>query len=88
MVAPRYRSRTKKRIKVKLPGNRITIHYRIRAPAHPQCAGCGVVLSGVPRVKPRRLHSMSKTEKRPNRPYGGVFCSKCARKAILAKIKK
>lgn len=86
MVAPRYRSRTKRRIKVKLPGNRVTIQYRSRKPNKPQCAECGTQLSGVPRVQASKLHSMSKTQKRPNRPYGGMFCSKCARKEILKKL--
>ena len=44
------------------------------------CAICGSELQGVPHGKTRaELGKMSKTEKRPSVPFGGVLCTKCRR---------
>ncbi len=87
MVAPRYRSRTLRRVFVRTPGGRVVLHHKKRKPSKPQCAECGTVLSGVPNIRARQLHSLSKTAKRPERPYGGVLCSKCTRSTIIAKAR-
>ena len=39
-------------------------------------------LSGVPRERPAKMANMPKTLKRPERPYGGVLCSKCTRELL------
>jgi large subunit ribosomal protein L34e len=49
---------------------------------------CQAILSGVPRERPFKLAQLAKTERRPERPYGGVLCSKCMRKTIVAKVRK
>lgn len=87
MVEGRIKSRTFRRIKVKVPGNRSTVQYRKRKPAAAKCAGCGAALSGVPRERPYKMKNMPKTKKRPERPYGGVLCSRCMRKKIKEDIK-
>jgi len=87
MVEGRIKSRTLRRIKVKVPGNRSVIHYRKRKPSAAKCAGCGAVLSGVPRERPYKMKNMAKTQKRPERPYGGILCSRCMRKKIKENIK-
>ncbi|MBS3170693.1 50S ribosomal protein L34e, partial [Candidatus Woesearchaeota archaeon] len=48
---------------------------------------CRKELHGVPRAFPVERRNMPKTKKRPERPYGGVLCSKCMRETILEKIK-
>lgn len=82
MPAPRYRSRTFRRVKVRTPGGRNVIHYKSRKPAKAQCASCGKPLAGVARLRPYKLRNTAKTKKRPQRPYGGQLCSKCMRTRI------
>lgn len=80
MVAPRYRSRSKRRVFIKTPGNVVKIHYRARKPSKAICGKCGDYLNGVPRAMPNKMKNLPKTCKRPERPYGGVLCTKCMRK--------
>ena len=87
MVAPRYRSRTLRRVFVKTPGGRTVLHHVKRKPAKAKCAKCSAVLSGIPNVRAKRLHSMPKTAKRPQRPYGGMFCTQCSREAMISKAR-
>jgi len=81
------RSRSKRRIKVKTPGGNNVIHYRARKPAKAKCAECGKILPGVPRERPIHMRKMAKTEKRPERPFGGKLCSSCSRKTIKQRVK-
>ena len=87
MVAPKFRSRSLRRVYVKTPGGKTIIHYRRRKPGKPQCAECGDVLKGVARGITAEIKKLSKTEKRPERPYGGNLCSKCSRKLIIEKAR-
>jgi ribosomal protein L34E len=36
----------------------------------------------------RALHSLPKTAKRPERPYGGERCSSCMRRLIIEQTRK
>jgi len=81
------KSRTLRRVFVKTPGNKTKLHYRKRKPAKAKCSGCGAVLSGVPSERPHKMQNMPKTQKRPERPYGGTLCTKCTRKLMVEKAK-
>ena len=83
MVEGKRRSRTLRRVYVRIPGGRNVLHYKERKPERQHCANCGAVLHGAKAVSPRAMHSMPKTQKRPERPYGGVMCSACARREII-----
>jgi large subunit ribosomal protein L34e len=81
MPRPSERNHTKRKIFVKATkGTRI--HYVLRKPGKAQCASCSIYLSGVPHLRPFGVRRMSKSEKRPERPFGGVLCSKCSTKLI------
>ncbi|MBD3310291.1 50S ribosomal protein L34e [Candidatus Woesearchaeota archaeon] len=82
------KSRTLRRVFRKTPGSRNVLHYKKRKPSKAHCSSCGAELKGVSRERPYRTNNMSKTEKRPERPYGGVLCSRCTRKTIKENIKK
>ncbi|MBI4453269.1 50S ribosomal protein L34e [Candidatus Woesearchaeota archaeon] len=84
MPAPRYRSRSLRRVFVRTPSGKSVLHYRKRKPSKAQCGNCGALLKGVPRERPFKMQNMPKTHKRPERPYGGVLCSKCTRIKIKA----
>lgn len=88
MVAGKDRSRTKRKVFVRTPGGDLNIHRRRRKPSKPVCGVCGAELHGVARGIPAQVNKLSKTQKRPERPYGGVLCSKCMRKKIAAGVKK
>ena len=82
------RSRTLRRVKRKLPGSRITTHYKARKHSVHKCGNCGNRLAGTVRESPIRQQNMPKTRKRPQRPYGGVLCSRCAREKIRTEARK
>lgn len=87
MVAPRFRSRSFRRIFVKTPGGNTVLRHERRKPGKAVCSECGLILAGVPREIPAKIKKLSKTERRPQRPYGGVLCSKCMRLLFIKKAK-
>ncbi len=87
MPRPGLRSRSVKRVKVRTPGGKTVTHYRSKKTGKPQCADCGKVLPGVPRESRAKMRNMPKTAKRPERPFGGVLCSPCSRKKIIAEVR-
>lgn len=79
MVRRMFRTRSVKKKKVRTPGNRLVVHFEDEKTGMAKCAVCGKPLHGVPRVKRSGMRKLSKTERRPERPYGGHLCSKCMR---------
>ncbi len=82
-----YKSRTLRRVYRKTPSSRVVIHYKKRKPKKARCAGCGALLKGVIRERPYKMQNIPKTRKRPERPYGGCYCSKCMRKIFIEKAR-
>lgn len=76
-MRPALRSRSLRRVRRKTPGGRTVTRFERRKPAPARCARCGRPLAGVPRNLPYVARGMSKTSKRPERPYGGVLCPTC-----------
>ncbi len=74
-----FKSRTFRRIKKKTPGGETKLVYAKRKPSVAHCGRCGAQLQGIPRGTPKDIAKLSKTEKRPERPFGGVLCAKCLR---------
>ena len=85
-MANKHKNRSFRRVKVKLASD-VTIHYRMRNPSPAKCGNCGKQLQAVPRKRPVDMRNMAKTAKRPERPYGGVLCTKCMRSAMVAKAR-
>lgn len=86
MVAPRHRSRTFRKVMRRTPGGKTVTHHERRKPSKAHCGVCGTVLSGVPTDTPAQIRKLAKTQRRPERPYGGVLCSACMRKKIKQDI--
>ncbi len=82
MPEGKLRSRTLRRVFVKTPGGKTTLQHRNRKPSAAVCGNCGATLKGVPREIPSELKKLPKTSRRPERPYGGVLCSRCTRQLI------
>jgi len=69
------------------PGGKPSLKKRSDKPSKARCALCANVLGGVPRRPPTRLNKLAKTQKRPERPFGGVLCSKCVSQVIRDKVR-
>jgi len=79
MSAPRFRTGTFKRREKRVPGGRRVVHYSKKKPSKHVCAKCGKVLDAVPRGRPYEIRKLSKNQRRPNRPYGGMYCTNCTK---------
>ncbi|MCK4319496.1 50S ribosomal protein L34e [Candidatus Micrarchaeota archaeon] len=78
MPKPKDRSRSMKRKNIRIPSGKSVIRYkRDLTPGTPKCAICKKKLGGSSPVG-------SKTQKRAERPFGGVLCPSCLSKAIKA----
>jgi len=84
MVQGKHKSRTMRRIFTKTPGGKVVSHFKLRKPGFARCQATGVKLQGVARARPSDLKKITRSSRTPNRPYGGVLCSKAARAKIIA----
>ncbi|MBI2145982.1 50S ribosomal protein L34e [Candidatus Woesearchaeota archaeon] len=82
-----FRSRRLRRVFVKTPGSRTVLQYRRRKPSRAHCASCHKPLAGIPREINSIMRNIPKTAKRPQRPYGGMFCSACTRALVQRKAR-
>lgn len=82
-----FKSGRLRKVFVKTPGGKNVIHYRQRKPSKAVCGSCKKQLAGVPRELPSKMRNMPKTAKRPERSYGGVLCSACARALLKEKAR-
>ncbi|MBI2574659.1 50S ribosomal protein L34e [Candidatus Woesearchaeota archaeon] len=83
MRPSKQKSRTLRRVFKKTPGGRTIVAYVKRKPKKLYCSNCGKELMGMKQLRPYKMASTPKTEKRPERPYGGVLCSRCTRRRII-----
>jgi large subunit ribosomal protein L34e len=81
------RSRSYRRIMVKVPGGTTRLVYKQRKPDRAKCSGCEDLLKGMSSMLHSKVKNTAKTKKRPQRPYGGVLCSKCMRKLLVSKFR-
>eukprot|EP01098_Paradermamoeba_levis_P001013 TRINITY_DN11134_c0_g1_i1.p1 TRINITY_DN11134_c0_g1~~TRINITY_DN11134_c0_g1_i1.p1 ORF type:complete len:126 (-),score=49.90 TRINITY_DN11134_c0_g1_i1:60-389(-) len=68
---------------VKTPGGRLSVHYTTKLAGAVKCADCQKALAGIPVLRPRKYHSISKTRKTVSRAYGGNRCGRCVRERIV-----
>ncbi len=87
MPAGKHKSRSLRRIYVRTPGSKTVIHYRQRKPSKAHCTGCYRVLTGVPNLGVAKMRALPKTQKRPERPYGGMYCTVCTRRILQVKAR-
>ncbi|MEM0365688.1 MAG: 50S ribosomal protein L34e [Acidilobaceae archaeon] len=86
MVRPGLRVRSIRRVYRRAPSGRVVIHFEEKRPGKPICSNCGKPLGGVPKLKHVELRKLSKSKKRPNRPYGGTLCSTCLSRLITRAV--
>jgi len=64
------------------------VYYDKNKKAKHKCGLCKKVLSGVPHSKTTgKITKLSKTQKRPSVPFGGVLCTQCRTKIIDEAVK-
>lgn len=71
------RSNSKRRVYRRTPSGVTVVHYELRNVNVAKCSICGAQLGGVPRLNLSSLRKLAKTEKRPERIYGGTLCHRC-----------
>jgi len=86
-VNKRGRSRRLKKVRVavRVPGGGIVYHYRHKRHSQAKCARCGRPLNATPTGPRSIMGKLSKSQRRPNRPYGGYLCPECLRELMLAR---
>ena len=77
-----FKSRTFRRVSTKVPGGKTKLHYKKRKPSIAHCGRCGTQLQGIPRGSAKDIAKLSKSQRRPERPFGGVLCSQCLKDII------
>jgi large subunit ribosomal protein L34e len=84
----KHKSGRYRKIFVKVPGGNTKVHFRERKPSKAVCGSCKKPLSGVPRERPAVLGKLPKSQRRPERPFGGVLCSKCMRAVLKEEVRE
>ncbi len=87
MVSPRLRSTSAKAHVRKTPRGKISTIYRPKKPSKAVCAICKMRLAAVPKRSPVHMGKLAKTEKRPERMYGGVLCHNCLQSLLKERIR-
>ncbi|MAG47813.1 50S ribosomal protein L34e [archaeon] len=88
MTAPRFRSRTFRRIYTRIPSSKVVIHYKTRKPSNHKCGSCRIVLKGVKSNISKTIKKLTKSKKTVKRMFGGSLCSKCSRREIISRTRK
>ncbi|MHA1680623.1 MAG: 50S ribosomal protein L34e [Promethearchaeota archaeon] len=86
MPSGKYRSRRFARKRVRIPGNKNVLHYSKKKTGKAHCNKCGALLGGVPCVRDSKRRNLSKSKKRPNRPFAGNLCSRCVKSMVKTSI--
>jgi len=87
MTAPRHRSRSLRRVFKRITRGVKLVHER-RKPKKRTCSITGSKLSGIKRGIPSKMKSLNKSQKRPERPYGGVLSPRASRREIIKRHRK
>ncbi len=88
MPRPNKRSRTFRRVYIKTPSGKNVLSYRRRKPKLAHCANCKKILHGIPKELPYKMRNFSKSQKRPERIFGGTLCSSCTKRELIRRIRK
>ncbi len=74
---PLPKDRRKKRIFRRVPSGEVRMAFKEEKKHVPRCAICKVELKGTSYSR-----KLSPSERRPERPFGGYLCHKCAEKVM------
>ena len=77
------KSNTFRPMKKRTPGGKLVIHYVKRKHKPVRCAVTKQILPGVARGDQK----VAKSQRRPERPFGGILSSKALRRRIIRKVR-
>src|SRR3989338_9866361 len=84
MPSPMLRSRSVKKL-FRRTNSGTRIIYKAGKPSKAICAICAAKLNAVPNRIPSEMRKLAKTEKRPERVFGGVLCGGCTSTVLKEK---
>jgi large subunit ribosomal protein L34e len=87
MPRPSERTKTKKRIRVRVPGGHRNTHFRKEKVNPACCRRCGRVLSGFSCSAPSKISKLSSSEKKVERVYGGQLCPDCLQYLLKREVR-
>ncbi|MBI5872484.1 50S ribosomal protein L34e [archaeon] len=67
--------------------SKTVIRMKRKKAAIPKCAICKKPLHGMKKLHQIEIKKLSKTERRPERLYGGYLCSNCVREKLREKVR-
>ena len=82
--------KTKKKKFRRIPGEKSRVYYVREKTSKHHCAICRGILHGTPHGRTKAgVKKLSKTQRRPSVPFGGVLCSTCRKNVFedAAKVK-
>jgi len=82
MTSPRDNTKSAIWKKVRVPSGVSRLHIKRKKVNAAHCKECGKELGGVPNLRSYQMRKLAKTEKRPERMYGGVLCGNCVKEKI------
>lgn len=88
MPTGKEKSHSLRRTKYITPGARLKTHYTRKPSRRSKCKVCKGVLNASRKLTRVKLSSLSKTERRAERPFGGQICSRCLRAGIARAVRK
>jgi large subunit ribosomal protein L34e len=74
--------------KIRTTTGKIVFREKRKKAGIAKCALCKRPLHGVPNLMRGEIRKWRKTEKRPERPYGGYLCSACSRELFREEARK
>lgn len=87
MPQPHLRTRSRKRLNVKLPGGENRLHYRASGISPLLCTICDKPLAGIPHGAQKEMRKLNRSKKRIWRPYGGQICHNCLKNALKQAVR-
>ncbi|MBI4159390.1 50S ribosomal protein L34e [Candidatus Woesearchaeota archaeon] len=87
MPRPSRRSRSLRRVHIRIPSGISKLVYKKGKPKKALCGKCGAVLHGMMRERPTKMQNLPKSQKRPERKYGGVLCPSCTKRKIISDVR-
>ncbi|MDD3263299.1 MAG: 50S ribosomal protein L34e [Candidatus Nanoarchaeia archaeon] len=78
----KFKSGTYRKVFTKL-SSRVAIHFKKRKPSKAHCSVCGRPLGGMAQERPVKMKNLPKSQKRPERIFGGVMCPSCLKRYLI-----
>ncbi len=69
------------------PKGKPVIKHKAEKQAKAVCSLCGKLLGGMPNRSHAQMAKLSKTQKRPERKFGGILCTTCVAQVIKDKVR-